>query len=262
MLPSPDPCTRCHYGRRLGPCSRLGVTTRPPPSSWRLEHPRPWPQLRGLSARLAPKLVRLGLRILHSRNFSGAGGPGASSPPPSPAPRLPLLPSFFLGGRSSPRSGEFPRVTRRRIALAFPSRLHLDIICERSCPQDDHAGRRCAQDDAARPGAELPTQRLPAGRYVRASAHPDPGARDWLPHPIPGLQGLESRLPRSLFLHTSHPKKQWWGGGLVEGREAPFRFQTANAAPCSLQTLRAGPACSGRFHFALFWSCCREEEGG
>lgn len=118
-------------------------------------------------------------------------------------------------GRSSPRSGEFPRVTRCTV-LAFPSRLHLDIICERSCPQDDHAGRRCAQDDAARPGAELPTQRLPAGRYVRASAHPDPGAWDWLPHPNPSLQGLGSCVTRSLFPWYFPTQEAKVGRGVLE----------------------------------------------
>lgn len=198
-----------------------------PRSSWCLEHLCQWPQLRDRSARLAPNLSALGLGIRHSRDSSGACGLGAiSAPSPRPA-SLPLLP--FFGGRSSPRSGEFPRVTRLTV-LAFPSRLHLDIICERSCPQDDHAGRRCAQDDAARPGAELPTQRLPAGRYVRASAHPDPpglglaiAPQSWSPGP------RVLALPGASSLATSLPKKDKWGGGSRGAREKPqftYRLQT------------------------------------
>lgn len=66
----------------------------------------------------------------------------------------------FWGGAL--HSGELPRVTSS--ALVFLFRLHLDIISKRSCLQDDHAGRSRAQDDAAGPRAELPAQRVPAGR--------------------------------------------------------------------------------------------------
>lgn len=196
----------------------------------------------GLIARLAPNLSALGL---------GSCTQGTPLEPVDlellapPSPR-PAFPSCLFLGRSSPRSGEFPRVTRRTV-LAFRSRLHLDIICERSCPQDDHAGRRCAQDDAARPGAELSTQRLPAGRYVRASAHPDPGAWDWLLHPNPGLQGLESSVTGASSLGTSHPKKQKWGGGSRGEREKShftFRLQTEHGAHYKLSEL-AWPASAG-----------------
>jgi hypothetical protein len=177
--------------------------------------------------------------------------------PPSPRPAS--LSGLFWG-RSSPRSGEFPRVTRRTV-LAFSSRLHLDIICERSCPQDDHAGRRCAQDDAARPGAELPTQRLPAGRYVRASARPDPRAWDWLPHPNPGLQGLHSCLTGSLFPWYFSTQEAKVGRGFSwRAGEAPFHVLAANGVLSSLQALGACLACSCRLHFALlFRNCCREK---
>lgn len=231
-----------------------------PRSSWCREHLCQWPQLRGRSARLAPNLSALGLRSCSQGTPLEPVDLELLAPPPA-SPRPASLSSLFLG-RSSPRSGEFPRVTRRTV-LAFPSRLHLDIICERSCPQDDHAGRRCAQDDAARPGAELPTQRLPAGRYVRASAHPDPRAWDWLPHPNPGLQGLESCVPGSLFPGYSSSQEAQVGRGFSwRAGEALFRVLAANGALSFLQALGACLACSCPLHFALlFWSCCGEKGG-
>lgn len=165
MLPSPDPRTRCHDGRRLRPAAHR---PRPPRlgSSRRSEPPPQRSQPRGRSPSFAPNFSALG---------SGSWTLGPPCPPLSPVqpraslwtrseqppPRVPPLAPVFLG-RGSPRSGELPRVTSASLVLLF--RLHLDIISKRRCPQDDHTGRSCAQDDAAGPGAELPAQRIPAGR--------------------------------------------------------------------------------------------------
>lgn len=169
MLPTPNPRTRCHDERRLRPRSCLT----PPPS-----HPflapagalcpaflRPQPRSRspGLAANfcaLGSGAWTLGPRRPPLSSLPASGPKTSGTPPES------LLPSHSLSkpcfGEGLFRSGDIPRVCRAPLALLF--RLHLDIIFERSCPQDDHAGRRCAQDDAARAGAELPAQRIPAGR--------------------------------------------------------------------------------------------------
>lgn len=161
-------------GERTNKCSpagipALGVTTRGDSGRAPVLAPRapfPAPQLRGGSPRIAPEFSAPGLGswargppACPSRlPPRAASGPGARGPRARAPPSLSGACGEELFAR--PRA---PGVTRRT-ALAGPRRLHLDLIPEPRRPQDDHAGRRSAQDDAAGPGAELPTQRVPAGR--------------------------------------------------------------------------------------------------